>query len=310
MSCSGWRGAAGSCASRCAGPTSALFLKPLGDVGQITPVDREYARRRVGRVPPWPAPMPSSTWSASSHERGRQTLRRRACRGRAAGRRGRRARPARRGSCTCRRSAPIRTRRPTMRAPRRPARRRCARPFPTATIVRPSIVFGPEDDFFNRFAGMARCLPALPLIGGGKTRFQPVYVGDVAEARAAAARGRRRPPARPTSSAGRGLQLPRADGADAARDRPRAGCCCRCPSGSRVCRPRSLELPSSLMPPLPVPPLTRDQVRLLSATTWSAAGARASPSSASRRPPLEAILPTYLERYRPGGRFVTGQQPA
>jgi NADH dehydrogenase len=54
--------------------------------------------------------------------------------------------------------------------------------FPGATIFRPSIVFGPEDHFFNRFARMARYSPALPLIGGGVTRFQPVYVGDVAEA--------------------------------------------------------------------------------------------------------------------------------
>ena len=54
--------------------------------------------------------------------------------------------------------------------------------FPTATILRPSIVFGPEDDFFNRFAAMAMVSPVLPLIGGGETRFQPVYVGDVAEA--------------------------------------------------------------------------------------------------------------------------------
>lgn len=53
---------------------------------------------------------------------------------------------------------------------------------PGAVILRPSIIFGPEDDFFNRFAGMARLAPALPLIGGGETRFQPVYVGDVAEA--------------------------------------------------------------------------------------------------------------------------------
>jgi NADH dehydrogenase len=54
--------------------------------------------------------------------------------------------------------------------------------YPDAVILRPSIVFGPQDDFFNRFAGMARLSPALPLIGGGKTRFQPVYAGDVAEA--------------------------------------------------------------------------------------------------------------------------------
>lgn len=54
--------------------------------------------------------------------------------------------------------------------------------FPEATILRPSIVFGPEDDFFNRFAAMARMSPALPLIGGGHTKFQPVFVGDVAAA--------------------------------------------------------------------------------------------------------------------------------
>ena len=54
--------------------------------------------------------------------------------------------------------------------------------FLGATIIRPSIVFGPEDNFFNQFAKMARLSPALPLIGGGGTKFQPVFVGDVAEA--------------------------------------------------------------------------------------------------------------------------------
>src|SRR5262249_36699662 len=53
---------------------------------------------------------------------------------------------------------------------------------PSAMIVRPSILFGPEDDFFNRFAAMARLCPFLPLVGGGLTRFQPVFVGDVAAA--------------------------------------------------------------------------------------------------------------------------------
>src|SRR6266571_2185939 len=50
---------------------------------------------------------------------------------------------------------------------------------PAATIMRPSVVFGPEDQFTNRFAGLARLSPALPLIGGGTTKLQPVYVGDV-----------------------------------------------------------------------------------------------------------------------------------
>src|ERR1700693_3276348 len=54
--------------------------------------------------------------------------------------------------------------------------------MPAATILRPSILFGPEDDFFNKFAALARIAPALPLVGGGETRFQPVFAGDVASA--------------------------------------------------------------------------------------------------------------------------------
>ena len=61
---------------------------------------------------------------------------------------------------------------------------------PRAIIMRPSILFGPEDDFFNRFASLARISPALPLIGGGQTRFQPVFVGDVAKAIADAVDGK------------------------------------------------------------------------------------------------------------------------
>ena len=63
---------------------------------------------------------------------------------------------------------------------------------PRAVIMRPSIVFGPEDDFFNRFAALARISPVIPLIGGGHTRFQPVFVGDVAEAIAQAVDGNAR----------------------------------------------------------------------------------------------------------------------
>ena len=90
-----------------------------------------------------------------------------------------------------------------------------------ATILRPSIVFGPEDQFFNRFAAMAGMSPALPLIGGGLTRFQPVYVGDVADAIMAAL-------ARPDAPRGkiyelggahRNLHLQGADGAAAGGDR-------------------------------------------------------------------------------------------
>ena len=60
--------------------------------------------------------------------------------------------------------------------------RRLSAAYPDATIIRPSVLFGPEDDFFNRFATLARALPFLPLIGGGHTQFQPAYVADVARA--------------------------------------------------------------------------------------------------------------------------------
>lgn len=64
---------------------------------------------------------------------------------------------------------------------------------PSAVVMRPSIMFGPEDTFFNRFASMARMLPALPLIGGGLTRFQPIFVGDVATAIADTVDGKAKP---------------------------------------------------------------------------------------------------------------------
>jgi NADH dehydrogenase len=64
---------------------------------------------------------------------------------------------------------------------------------PDAIVLRPSVVFGPEDEFFNRFAAMARIMPALPLIGGGATRLQPVFVGDVARTIALAVEGKAKP---------------------------------------------------------------------------------------------------------------------
>ena len=70
---------------------------------------------------------------------------------------------------------------------------RAARAFPDAVILRPSLVFGPEDQLFNRFAAMAGFSPFLPLIGGGRTKLQPVYVGDVAAAIAAACAGKAKP---------------------------------------------------------------------------------------------------------------------
>jgi uncharacterized protein YbjT (DUF2867 family) len=65
--------------------------------------------------------------------------------------------------------------------------------YPDAVILRPSVVFGPEDDFFNRFGALARYMPVIPLFAGGGTRLQPVYVGDVAKAAVAALDGTAKP---------------------------------------------------------------------------------------------------------------------
>ena len=131
--------------------------------------------------------------------------------------------------------------------------------FPEAVILRPSIVFGPEDGFFNKFAGLARFIPALPLIGGGKTRFQPVFVGDVAAAIVAGADQR---PAR-----GRTYEL----GGPAVysfkellqmmlRETGRRRILVPLPFGMAMLKAFFLQI-------LPKPLLTPDQVRLLEETT-------------------------------------------
>jgi NADH dehydrogenase len=169
--------------------------------------------------------------------------------------------------------------------------------FPDATILRPSIVFGPEDDFFNRFAAMARLAPALPLIGGGGTRFQPVYVGDVAAAIAAVIDG--------AEAKGQCYELggPRIYTfaelmALMLREIHRQRLLVPVPFALAEIMARPLEL-------LPVPPLTRDQVRLLRRDNVVAAKARTLADLGITPTSVEVILPTYLDRYRPHGRFTS-----
>ena len=182
-------------------PELAGHLQPIGRVGQIHAVQANLryphsveagaARRRHCRST-WSASCSSAASSASSDARRR----------RRSGGAGGECRTAR-ASSTSPRSAPTPIRPRVMRDRKRKASGCVLAAAPTATIMRPSIVFGPEDDFFNRFASLARMAPALPLIGGGHTRFQPVFAGDVGEAIARC--GRRRAPsrARSTNWAGR-----------------------------------------------------------------------------------------------------------
>jgi uncharacterized protein YbjT (DUF2867 family) len=167
--------------------------------------------------------------------------------------------------------------------------------FPTATILRPSIVFGPEDDFFNRFAAMATVSPFLPLIGGGETRFQPVYVGDVADAviRALddpAAAGRTYELGGPKVYTFRGLmELMLAE-------IKRRRVFIDLPFGLATLQARVMSI-------LPNPPLTPDQVEMLKRDNVVSSGALTLATLGVEPTAVEAILPTYLDRFRHGGWY-------
>ena len=168
--------------------------------------------------------------------------------------------------------------------------------FPGATILRPSIMFGPEDHFFNRFATLARFAPALPLIGGGHTKFQPVYVGDVAEAIMVAllqpqAKGKLFELGGPRIYSFRDLMEL------TLRETGRDRLLVNLPFGLAKLEAAFLEL-------LPVPPLTRDQVELLKHDNVVAQGAATLADLGISPTAVESILPTYLDRFRAGGRFA------
>ena len=172
--------------------------------------------------------------------------------------------------------------------------------FPAAIILRPSVVFGPEDDFFNRFAAMARFSPALPLIGGGKTRFQPVYVGDVADAAVAAvaARDARASPARPIELGGPRIysfkELMELLLAEIGRA-PAAA------AGALAHRPPAGRGPGPAAQAAADP---RPGEAAAAATTCRAASCPGLHRARHRPDGPEAILPTYLDRFRVGGRFA------
>ena len=162
--------------------------------------------------------------------------------------------------------------------------------FPEATVIRPSIVIGPEDGFFNRFAAMARLLPALPLIGGGETRFQPVYVGDVAAAIVAALE---REEARGQTYELGGPQV--YSFAELMRYMLEVI------GRKRMLVPLSFDLArlqARVLEKLPVPPLTTDQVELLKTDNVVGSDARTLADLGIAPTPIELVVPDYLARYR------------
>jgi uncharacterized protein YbjT (DUF2867 family) len=171
--------------------------------------------------------------------------------------------------------------------------------LPDAIIIRPSIVFGPEDNFFNKFAGMARISPFLPLIGGGHTRFQPVYVGDVAEVFARSVDGTLKPGEVYELGGGEVLTFKQ----------------CLEETLRVIGRKRMFvsipfwiaKIQGSILGYLPKPPLTRDQVLLLQHDNVVSHAAKEEGRTLEglgiRPQTIETILPSYLWRFRSHGQY-------
>jgi NADH dehydrogenase len=164
--------------------------------------------------------------------------------------------------------------------------------FPTATILRPSIVFGPEDRFFNRFAALARLSPVMPVIAGD-TRLQPVYVGDVADA-IMAVLARRDAAGHTYELGGPRVWTFRELLAYILQETHRRRMLLNLPMGLARLQARCLEL-------VPGKPLTRDQLLMLSRDNVVAEGADGLAALGIVATPVELIVPGYLRRFQPGG---------
>jgi uncharacterized protein YbjT (DUF2867 family) len=177
--------------------------------------------------------------------------------------------------------------------------------YPDAVVVRPSIVFGPQDRFFNKFAAMASVSPVLPLVGGGATRFQPVFVGDVARALRLAVTA--------AETAGRTYEL----GGPAVftfrelmelmlKEIDRRRILLPIPFSISEVMGMGFALLSGFAPPV----ITDDQVTLLK-TDNVVTGAYPGLAELGITPAtLESVLPSYLYRYRKGGQYADQEDRA
>jgi NADH dehydrogenase len=173
--------------------------------------------------------------------------------------------------------------------------------FPKATVIRPSVVFGSEDDFFNKFGQMAALSPVLPLPGGGHTRFQPVFVCDVSAAIAACVTD--------GATAGKTYEL---GGPTVFTFRELMELVLAETRRNRLLLPLPWPLAQAIgligdvqASVLPIaPPLTTDQVALLKSDNVVSAGAAGLAQLGIAPTAVEAIVPTYLYRYRDGGQFA------
>lgn len=178
--------------------------------------------------------------------------------------------------------------------------------IPSAVILRPSVVFGPEDDFFNRFAAMASISPALPLPGGGATRFQPVYVADLAAAVAKVVTD--------PDCAGKTYEL---GGPGVFTFRELMAFVLLETGKRRLLAPLPWPVASLIGQLAAVtsvvgiaPVLTSDQVELLRSDNVVADGAPGFDALGITPRSIEAIVPSYLYRYRRGGQYAATPEGA
>jgi uncharacterized protein YbjT (DUF2867 family) len=166
---------------------------------------------------------------------------------------------------------------------------------PTATIVRPAVIFGAEDEFFNMFARLSMVSPVLPLIGGGKTKMQPIYVGDVAKA-VAVILGHDQTAGKTFELGGPEILTFKDIYARLFAHTRRPRCLVTMPWGLAKAQ-------GSILSILPNPLLTADQVESLKTDSVVGPQALSLKDLGIEAEGMDAILPTYLARYRPGGRF-------
>ncbi|BCJ92068.1 3-beta-hydroxy-Delta(5)-steroid dehydrogenase [Terrihabitans soli] len=172
--------------------------------------------------------------------------------------------------------------------------------FPDAVILRPSVIFGPEDRFLNRFAALARLSPVLPLIGGGATKFQPIFVGDVADAVAAVLGGR--------AKAGGTYEL---GGPDVQSFREIMEYILEVTGRKRLLVPLPFPiaaLQAQFLQLLPKPLLTADQVELLKGDSvvsqTAAKNGFVLENLGVRSTAMDTVVPSYLYRFRKAGQFT------
>lgn len=179
--------------------------------------------------------------------------------------------------------------------------------FPRAVILRPSIIFGHEDEFFNRFGGMARMSPILPLVGAG-TKFQPVYVDDVAAAIQMGVEGKAAPGT--YELGGPDVSTFREWMVELLAIVKRRALIVNTPMPVAKLLGRAFDVVRSATGGLVRGPLTLDQVRNLSQDNIVHDGAKGFADLGITPTSTEAVLPDYLWRFRPSGQYADANESA